>query len=914
MFWGDEDEERARHSLSDVLSHLRRVLGRDAIGARSEVIELDTAGRLSVDAVEFESAVETRNWARAAELYGGELLADFYIERSPAFEDWLTRERARCARLFIQTCENALPVFARNGDWPACRALASRWLAADPKSSEAAQYLLRGAAGLPDRAATRATLSEYEANATRLDRDFGVKPDPRVATLAAQLGDRLAAERMQSMTPPEMPALLPAPMAASATVSVAPLPPVMAPVSVDATSRDAHRLWTRRGWQWAAAAAVVILAVAGASALRLNGAARDAMPVVAVTDIGTTDGDTTITWLREGLREMLANYLAHGSSVAVVAPSTIRDLIKRAGWATPLDVQQQADLARRVHATWAVSGIVSKDAGGYTMDVTVREVASGQVVQRYAVSGSDVIAVTGQAATFVLGVAGDRASGPHLSDVETGNIDAFRHFADGVNLETRGDFAGSMKQYDAAIAADSAFVSAIVARIRGAQVFQDRVTYARLKPILDRSGSRVTEWDRLGIAAYDALHGGEHVRAEQLAREMVARFPRDPRAYQTLADTYDYHGKIAAADSILVRLLSLDSLAIAAGTGPCAPCEAYGRLIDHSAGRGDLREAEHLARRWTELQPSLATPWLALAAVLSFDGRYEPAFAAIHRAQALEPRTSLVGIEARTAIIARRLDRADSIMKPFADDNGNAGSDALDIIALVQRERGQPRASVATYERLQRKFGGALDIVAAHTLGQLGDLAAARRIVEDHQPVGQVGQWIGEMRSDDARAFAWHHALEADAIAEYGDTTMLRILADSIQLVGAVSYYGRDWRLYHHVRGLIAMRAARYEDAVREFEQARWQAAGWTRTNVEIARAQLALHRPDRAIAVLRDAYKGPEDAMGRYVPRSELDYWMAQGFQQAGRPDSAFVYAALVRRAWAEAEPEVKRRLVALR
>src|ERR671939_1649306 len=31
MFWGEQDEERARHSLSDALSHLRRVLGRDAV-------------------------------------------------------------------------------------------------------------------------------------------------------------------------------------------------------------------------------------------------------------------------------------------------------------------------------------------------------------------------------------------------------------------------------------------------------------------------------------------------------------------------------------------------------------------------------------------------------------------------------------------------------------------------------------------------------------------------------------------------------------------------------------------------------------------------------------------------------------------------------------------------------------------
>ena len=59
------------------------------------------------------------------------------------------------------------------------------------------------------------------------------------------------------------------------------------------------------------------------------------------------------------------------------------------------------------------------------------------------------------------------------------------------------------------------------------------------------------------------------------------------------------------------------------------------------------------------------------------------------------------------------------------------------------------------------------------------------------------------------------------------DTAELRALADSIEQVSARSYYGRDWRLHHHVRGLLAQRAGRHEEAVREFAQARWGVGGW---------------------------------------------------------------------------------------
>jgi len=54
---------------------------------------------------------------------------------------------------------------------------------------------------------------------------------------------------------------------------------------------------------------------------------------------------------------------------------------------------------------------------------------------------------------------------------------------------------------------------------------------------------------------------------------------------------------------------------------------------------------------------------------------------------------------------------------------------------------------------------------------------------------------------DAARAFSWQHALEADAIAASGDTIRLHLLADSIEVMSARSYYGRDWGLAHHVPG-----------------------------------------------------------------------------------------------------------------
>jgi hypothetical protein len=164
-----------------------------------------------------------------------------------------------------------------------------------------------------------------------------------------------------------------------------------------------------------------------------------------------------------------------------------------------------------------------------------------------------------------------------------------------------------------------------------------------------------------------------------------------------------------------------------------------------------------------------------------------------------------------------------------------------------------------------------------------------------------------------ARAFVWAHTLEADALWRAGDTAAARVLADSVRWAAPRSYYGRDWAMPHHLAALLALSRHDSTSAERELEAGRWTVAGWTRTVLDLAALRLARGRADAAVATLRDAYRGPLDAMGRYVPRSELDWWMAQAFARAGHPDSAAVYSSYARAAWADADPDVRRLLATL-
>jgi len=161
-----------------------------------------------------------------------------------------------------------------------------------------------------------------------------------------------------------------------------------------------------------------------------------------------------------------------------------------------------------------------------------------------------------------------------------------------------------------------------------------------------------------------------------------------------------------------------------------------------------------------------------------------------------------------------------------------------------------------------------------------------------------------------ARGSAWMLTHAANARVAGGDTSGFARLADSIRVLGSGSGYGRDRRLFHHVRGLLL--AARRDDAaaIAEFQAAIYSlTGGYTRTNYELARVFLRNNRPRDAIAVLQPAFRGPLDASNLYLNRTELHELLADAWTAAHRPDSAAAHYSIVARVWASGDPAFKLR-----
>jgi tetratricopeptide (TPR) repeat protein len=401
-----------------------------------------------------------------------------------------------------------------------------------------------------------------------------------------------------------------------------------------------------------------------------------------------------------------------------------------------------------------------------------------------------------------------------------------------------------------------------------------------------------------------------------LSRELVRRYPRDPRAYSMLVAILMSHGAFPEAERFAIAGLGLDSLAIDAGTGPCAQCVGFFSIIALHWYRSDWEGAKAWGRRWIAEQPDAPAAWSTQAWTFAYAHQPDSGLALMQRVVTLSG-SELWAMDAyaRMLLANRRYAEAESeIARIEALYKDKGKSETTDLRSLLAREHGQFRESTRIIETLARESPDAawfMHLIVADNKRLLGDYAGAFRAYERLVHGERLDQTIVPTEPGQARAYCWHHALGVDALGPQADTVVVRAIADTLEFACNRSYFGRDWMLYHHAKGLVAVRGGRYAEAEAEFSKAIWiNVEGWGRPVVELAKAQMLAGRHREAIASLRTGYATRLDAMGRYVPISELDYWMSLVFSQAGQADSARVYAGYVERAWHNADPEVRQRL----
>ena len=107
--WPGLDQKEANQLLNKELFSINKAVGDDAIFSNAKEVRLGS--RVTVDALDFQAALDDGRPGDAMQLYTGPLLDDFVLEDAPEFQGWAANQRARfaAARKSLRPISEAAP-------------------------------------------------------------------------------------------------------------------------------------------------------------------------------------------------------------------------------------------------------------------------------------------------------------------------------------------------------------------------------------------------------------------------------------------------------------------------------------------------------------------------------------------------------------------------------------------------------------------------------------------------------------------------------------------------------------------------------------------------------------------------------------------------------------------------------------
>ena len=201
LFWEANSTAQALRNLRALLIRIRDLVPELQVTRTS--LAFQPLPETSVDFLRLQSAldldpaqIDVSQLDSALQLYRGDLLANFYLEGAPRFEEWLALEGEHLRQKVQAAYQRLCGIYLESEQWSDGLALAQRWLGLDPLNEEAVRACMQilAASGEPG-----ASLGQYETFRQQLWGQFELDPEPATVSLAARLKELLD-DQGQGMT------------------------------------------------------------------------------------------------------------------------------------------------------------------------------------------------------------------------------------------------------------------------------------------------------------------------------------------------------------------------------------------------------------------------------------------------------------------------------------------------------------------------------------------------------------------------------------------------------------------------------------------------------------------------------------------------------------------------------------------
>jgi DNA-binding SARP family transcriptional activator len=187
VFWPDSEPARARNSLRQTLSFIRRSLGEDAVvGVEDDGLAVGSF--VSCDAIRFEELIDAGKREEAMSCYGGDFLAGVPVVGSRAFVAWLDERRLHYRKRAAKAAWDLSAEAESRSDSKGAAFWGKRALALSPFSESEVQRLVRLLERVGDFAGAMRAFAGLQ-NALR--KEFGAAPAAETERLIAGIRARM---------------------------------------------------------------------------------------------------------------------------------------------------------------------------------------------------------------------------------------------------------------------------------------------------------------------------------------------------------------------------------------------------------------------------------------------------------------------------------------------------------------------------------------------------------------------------------------------------------------------------------------------------------------------------------------------------------------------------------------------------
>jgi serine/threonine protein kinase/tetratricopeptide (TPR) repeat protein len=601
-------------------------------------------------------------------------------------------------------------------------------------------------------------------------------------------------------------------------------------VTPDVASRTSGRAWLLP----AAALGALLFLVAALALLRRPAEAplpdTSSRPSVAVLFFENVTGDPSLDWLHTGLTDMLVTDLSQSPHVEVLSTERLyqilQDLNRLDERITSMDVMEE--VAARAGVETLVTGSFMKAGESIRINIRVQEAKSGKILATEKVEGvgeSSVFSMVDDLSQrvrtrFDVPAASTAELDRGLKDVTTSSVEAYRYYAEGINLHQRFKQQEAIALFEKALEVDPGFAMAL----------------AKLWAIEGNLGhdGKAEEYGRRALEHLDRLSAREryYIEGNYYARK-PANYDRALQAYGKAVELYPDH--TAARNNLALLYLDCERFEEAIQEGEkliraefeFAPTHNVTAMA-HSA-RGEFEKGHQVLQAFVGLYPDNWVGHSFLAWHLLREGKLDESIVSFEKADSMRPGSyvSLMGMwtvhtlserwDAAAGVAERMVNSPDLYVKRLG----------FRVKALRELYRGRSREALSALQ--------AAEIGEASTIRAQSNNVAAHVLLEAGRPADALvqaaiarrdGKW--DFAQWDGLFFAALAQAKLDRWSEAEETAEeLRRIAEPLPTESLK-------RLHHHLLGDLAIARGDAVRATEELERAQelLPARGFWRTAV----------------------------------------------------------------------------------